>query len=73
MVIILFMQFRFATCGEVTLVISGLVFGCLLGLCMPLSIIMYGEFSSLLVDRNMENHTSTPTIIMNWFGGGKVL
>lgn len=47
--------------------------GLMAGLCTPVSTIQYGEFTTLLVDRNMVNQTSTPTIIMKWFGGGKVL
>ncbi|CAK9804633.1 Multidrug resistance protein homolog 49 [Anthophora quadrimaculata] len=68
-----FKLFRFATCGELMLIFGGLIMGTLTGLCIPVSTIQYGEFTTLLVDRNMENHTSTPTLIMKWFGGGKVL
>ncbi|XP_017766394.1 PREDICTED: multidrug resistance protein homolog 49 isoform X1 [Eufriesea mexicana] len=68
-----FKLFRFATCGELMLVFGGLIMGTLTGLCIPISTIQYGEFTTLLVDRNMENQTSTPTLIMKWFGGGKVL
>ncbi|XP_003697366.2 multidrug resistance protein homolog 49-like [Apis florea] len=55
------------------LILGGLIMGTLTGLCIPISTIQYGEFTTLLVDRNMKNHTSTPTLIMKWFGGGKVL
>ncbi|XP_012280547.1 multidrug resistance protein homolog 49 isoform X2 [Orussus abietinus] len=65
--------FRFATFGELMLVMGGLIMGSLTGLCIPISTIQYGEFTTLLVDRNLENETSTPTLIMEWFGGGKVL
>ncbi|XP_015512051.1 multidrug resistance protein homolog 49 isoform X1 [Neodiprion lecontei] len=65
--------FRFATCSELMLVFGGLFMGTLTGLCIPVSTIQYGEFTTLLVDRNMENQTSTPTLILEWFGGGKVL
>ncbi|XP_014474963.1 PREDICTED: multidrug resistance protein homolog 49 isoform X2 [Dinoponera quadriceps] len=65
--------FRYATCGELMLVITGLFVGGLVGLCLPIATIQYGEFSTLLVDRNKANHTSTPTLILKWFGGGKVL
>ncbi|XP_003701514.2 multi drug resistance 49 isoform X1 [Megachile rotundata] len=68
-----FKLFRFATCGELMLVVGGLIMGTLTGLCIPISTIQYGEFTTLLVDRNMENQTSTPTLILKWFGGGKVL
>ncbi|XP_032690180.1 multidrug resistance protein homolog 49 isoform X2 [Odontomachus brunneus] len=65
--------FRFATWGELMLVVAGLFLGCLIGLCLPIATIEYGEFSTLLVDRNMNNHTSTSTLILEWFGGGRVL
>ena len=55
------------------LIIGGLIMGTLTGLCIPISTIQYGEFTTLLVDRNLENQTSTPTLILEWFGGGKVL
>lgn len=55
------------------LVVGGLIMGTLTGLCIPISTIQYGEFTTLLVDRNMDNQTSTPTLILKWFGGGKVL
>lgn len=65
--------FRFATCGELTLIVLGLILGCLVGLCVPVATIQYGEFSTLLVDRNTENHVTSPTLMMPWFGGGKIL
>ncbi|XP_068971412.1 multidrug resistance protein homolog 49 isoform X1 [Bombus flavifrons] len=68
-----FKLFRFATCGELMLIFGGLIMGTLTGLCIPISTIQYGEFTTLLVDRNTENQSSTPTLILKWFGGGKVL
>ncbi|EFN84122.1 Multidrug resistance protein-like protein 49 [Harpegnathos saltator] len=65
--------FRYATCSELMLVATGLFMAVLVGLCLPIATIEYGEFSTLLVDRNMENHTSTPTLILRAFGGGRVL
>ncbi|EZA49880.1 multidrug resistance protein homolog 49 isoform X2 [Ooceraea biroi] len=65
--------FRFATSLELMLIFFGLILGSLVGFCIPLGTILYGEFSALLVDRNMENHTSNPTNILKYFGGGKVL
>ncbi|XP_043290091.1 multidrug resistance protein homolog 49 isoform X2 [Venturia canescens] len=65
--------FRFATFSELMYVFGGLIMGTLTGSCIPVSTIQYGEFTTLLVDRNMENQTSNPTLIMKWFGGGKVL
>ncbi|XP_015115150.1 multidrug resistance protein homolog 49 isoform X1 [Diachasma alloeum] len=65
--------FRFATLSELMYVLAGLFMGTLTGLCIPISTIQYGEFTTLLVDRNTANQTSTPTLIMAWFGGGAVL
>ncbi|XP_018398759.1 PREDICTED: multidrug resistance protein homolog 49 [Cyphomyrmex costatus] len=65
--------FRFATWGELMLIFLGLILGCLAGLCIPVAIIQYGEFSNMLLDRNRENDMTTSTIILPLFGGGKIL
>ncbi|KAJ9598418.1 hypothetical protein L9F63_010893, partial [Diploptera punctata] len=65
--------FRFATCLERCLVIAGLVLGVVTGCGVPIVIILYGEFTTLLVDRAIANITSTPTLVLQIFGGGRVL
>lgn len=40
---------------------------------MPVLIIVYGEFTTLLVDRKLNNGTSSSTIFLRIFGGGKAL
>lgn len=40
---------------------------------MPLTIIIYGEFTSLLVDRSYGLGVSSNTTLLTLFGGGKVL
>lgn len=40
---------------------------------MPLLIITYGEFTTLLVDRHYRIGTSSKTVLLQIFGGGKVL
>ncbi|XP_066999280.2 multidrug resistance protein homolog 49 isoform X2 [Anabrus simplex] len=65
--------FRYATCGEIVLVFLGVILSLFTGICFPLIIILYGEFTTLLVDRNMENVTSTPTVLLALFGGGRIL
>lgn len=40
---------------------------------MPMMIIIYGEFTTLLVDRTYREGTSSPTAFLWWFGGGKIL
>ncbi|XP_011646882.1 multidrug resistance protein homolog 49 isoform X1 [Pogonomyrmex barbatus] len=66
--------FRFATCGELILIVIGLLMGILVALGIPAAIIEYGEFTTLLTDRsNMNSTWTTPTVILPWFGGGKIL
>lgn len=40
---------------------------------MPVLIIVYGEFTTLLVDRKLNIGTSSSTIFLRIFGGGKTL
>jgi ATP-binding cassette subfamily B (MDR/TAP) protein 1 len=51
----------------------GLVLSILAGIGVPLIIILYGEFTTMLVDRATDNITSTPTTLLNLFGGGRQL
>jgi ATP-binding cassette subfamily B (MDR/TAP) protein 1 len=55
------------------LVLIGLLLGIATGCGVPIVIILYGEFTTLLVDRAIENTTSTPTSVLKIFGGGRVL
>jgi hypothetical protein len=58
---------------EQFLVLTGLLLGIATGCGVPIVIILYGEFTTLLVDRAVENSTSTATSILHIFGGGRVL
>lgn len=40
---------------------------------LPYGLILYGEFTTILVDREIRDGTSTKTNILKLFGGGKVL
>lgn len=40
---------------------------------MPVWFIVYGEFTTLLVDRTLGYGSSSNTIILPIFGGGKIL
>lgn len=40
---------------------------------LPLVIMIYGEFTNLLVERSRINGTTTGTIILGLFGGGEVM
>ncbi|XP_018348574.1 PREDICTED: multidrug resistance protein homolog 49-like isoform X2 [Trachymyrmex septentrionalis] len=65
--------FRFATWGELMLILLGLILSCFTSLSIPIAIIEYGEFSNMLLDRTRTNDTTTPTVILPLFGGGKIL
>jgi hypothetical protein len=51
----------------------GLLLGIATGCGVPIVIILYGKFTTLLVDSASENTTSTSTSILHIFGGGSVL
>jgi ATP-binding cassette subfamily B (MDR/TAP) protein 1 len=51
----------------------GLLLGIATGCGVPIVIILYGEFTTLLIDRALENTTSTPTSVLQIFGGGRLL
>ncbi|XP_049765078.1 multidrug resistance protein homolog 49-like [Schistocerca cancellata] len=65
--------FQYATCWEQLLMFLGVTLGVITGLCMPAVIVLYGEFTTILVDRNAENITSSPTTILPLAGGGRIL
>lgn len=67
------LQFRFVTKWDVILILIGIIFTLLKSIAMPLLIITYGEFTTLLVDRTLGIGTSSPTIFLPLFGGGKIL
>ncbi|CAH0719110.1 unnamed protein product, partial [Brenthis ino] len=68
-----FRLFRFAKPWEFFLLFAGVIFASLNGLFVPVGVIIYGEFTSLLIDRTVMNGTSTPTLTIAWFGGGRIL
>lgn len=68
-----FQLFRYAEPIERLMVAVGLIFGFFTSVGLPGIIILYGEFTTLLVDRNMENITSSPTFLLQLFGGGRIL
>lgn len=75
--IYIYSQFRFATIWEKYLSLLGVGFVSIAALGIPFNVIIYGEFSTLLVDRSDANIgselPSTSTIIISLFGGGKIL
>ncbi|KFB50603.1 AGAP005639-PA-like protein [Anopheles sinensis] len=68
-----FKLFRFATCGEVCATLVGILLASMASLGLPYGVILYGEFTTLLVDRTIGIGKSTDTAILSIFGGGKVL
>ena len=54
----MFLGILFASCGS---------FG------LPYGVILYGEFTTILVDRTIGAGTSTETTLLKIFGGGRVL
>lgn len=65
--------FRFATWPEYAGIIFGIFLAILSAFFMPLGVIVYGEFTTILVDRATRTGTSTETIVLSFFGGGKIL
>ncbi|KAL0879462.1 hypothetical protein ABMA27_003213 [Loxostege sticticalis] len=65
--------FRFAEPCEYFMLFVGLILASLNGLFVPVGVIVYGEFTSLLIDRTTMTGTSTPTITISLFGGGRIL
>ncbi|CAH2087972.1 unnamed protein product [Euphydryas editha] len=68
-----FSLFRFAKPWEFVLLFAGVIFASINGLFVPVGVIIYGEFTSLLIDRTVMNGTSTQTLTIAWFGGGRIL
>nr|XP_040221248.2 multidrug resistance protein homolog 49 [Anopheles coluzzii]XP_040221249.2 multidrug resistance protein homolog 49 [Anopheles coluzzii] len=68
-----FKLFRFATWGEVCATLMGVLLASMASLGLPYGVILYGEFTTLLVDRTIGIGKSTDTAILSIFGGGRVL
>lgn len=64
-------QFRFATRKQKVFYVLGCFSAMLSALMIPIDVILYGEFASLMVDRISQIGTVTPTILMPLFGGGQ--
>lgn len=68
-----FKLFRFATWGEISATILGVILASFASLGLPYGVILYGEYTTLLVDRTIGIGKSTDTAILSMFGGGHVL
>lgn len=65
--------FRFSTNGELFLLFIGLLMSALKALTLPAIVIIYSEFTAMLVDRTLRIGTSSETYALPLFGGGKQL
>lgn len=68
-----FKLFRFATKLDICYVFLGILFASIASLGLPYGMILYGEFTTILVDRTIRIGTTTPTNILHVFGGGRIL
>lgn len=66
-------QYRFASKWDLFLLFIGCIFTFIKACNYPFLITIYAEYTALLVDRTYGIGTSTPTVILKWFGGGKIL
>lgn len=66
-------QFRFATKWEIFLMVLGVFFTLLNSSVQPLMTIAYAEFTSKFIERTNGLGNSSPTILLQYFGGGVVL
>lgn len=67
------LQYRYATRWDLFVIFLGVIFTLFKALALPMVIIVYGEFTSLLVERTYGIGTSSPTLMLKWFGGGRIL
>lgn len=65
--------FRFAKWWELILIFTAIFFAAVSATCMPLIIIVYGEFTTLLVDRSLTRGEVSDTKLLHFFGGAEVM
>lgn len=68
-----FKLYRFSTVFENVLLFIGLVMSIIKALTLPAVVIVYSEFTAMLVDRTLAIGTSSKTYALPIFGGGKML
>ncbi|KAM3965965.1 multidrug resistance protein homolog 49 [Aphomia sociella] len=68
-----FKLFRFAKPWELLLLFIGVLLASVNGFFVPLGVIIYGEFTALLIERTMMTGTSSTTLTISIFGGGRIL
>lgn len=65
--------FRFSTYGELFWLFIGFIMCCIKALTLPAVVIVYSEFTAMLVDRAMQVGTSSTVHALPLLGGGKKL
>lgn len=65
--------YRFSTPLELFLLFIGFIMSAIKALTLPAVVIIYSEFTAMLVDRTYRNGTSSDTYALPIFGGGKKL
>ncbi|TMW50756.1 hypothetical protein DOY81_004144 [Sarcophaga bullata] len=65
--------YRFSTPLETFLLFIGFIMSAIKALTLPAVVIIYSEFTAMLVDRTYRNGTSSDTYALPLFGGGKKL
>ncbi|XP_054735739.1 multidrug resistance protein homolog 65 isoform X1 [Anastrepha obliqua] len=65
--------YRFSTLFENFLLFIGFVMSIVKALTLPAVVIVYSEFTAMLVDRSLQIGTSSKTYALPIFGGGKML
>lgn len=68
-----FRLFRFAKWWELLLISFAVLFSAASAACMPMIIITYGEFTTLLVDRALTRGEVSSTTLLHVFGGAEVV
>uniref|UniRef100_A0A1I8MSE5 ABC-type xenobiotic transporter n=1 Tax=Musca domestica TaxID=7370 RepID=A0A1I8MSE5_MUSDO len=68
-----FTLFRFSTKCEIFLLFIGFIMSAIKALTLPAVVIIYSEFTAMLVDRTYRIGTSSKTYALPLFGGGKTL
>ncbi|XP_055382556.1 multidrug resistance protein homolog 65-like [Condylostylus longicornis] len=68
-----FSLFRFATSTEIFLLFLAFFVTIIKALTLPIMIIVYSEFTSMLVDRTYGSGTSSKTYLLPLLGGGQIL
>ncbi|XP_068150003.1 LOW QUALITY PROTEIN: multidrug resistance protein homolog 65-like [Drosophila tropicalis] len=65
--------FRYARASDYVLLILGIISAILQALVYPIAIVVYSELVAMFIDRTLGTGTSSSTIALPIFGGGKIL